>query len=218
MSKKKMSYFENNQSSFSSDSDYSEVDNNDIGDNSSIPKNPNESLSTHNKYENKGKRKKGNLGTKLSQRRKIKDQKDDVSDELHLQLSAEKTVSPSILFELSKMEYHKLKKNIIHLSSCMIEKDNKKSILHKQTLYNNITYGESMLSNDENIKKKTLKMKDINETIDIDLINIQGLKKSMIIITTDKENVNMVSKNCIIITSKVTPTERNGSFKGSGKV
>ena len=61
-------------------------------------------------------------------------------------------------------------------------------------------------------------MKDINETIDIDLINIQGLKKSMIIITTDKENVNMVSKNSIIITSKVTPTERNRSFKGSGKV
>ena len=61
-------------------------------------------------------------------------------------------------------------------------------------------------------------MKDINETIDIDLINIQGLKKSMIIITTDKENVNMVSKNCIIITSKVKPTERNRSFKGSGKV
>ena len=61
-------------------------------------------------------------------------------------------------------------------------------------------------------------MKDINETIDIDLINIQALKKSMIIITTDKENVSMVSKNFIIITSKVTPTERNRSFKGSGKV
>ena len=59
----------------------------------------------------------------------------------------------------------------------MIEKDNKKSILHKQTLYNNIKYGESILSNDENIKKKTLKMNDINETIDIDLMNIQGLKK-----------------------------------------
>ena len=148
-----MSYYEKNQSSFSSDSDYSEVINNDI-DNSSIPKNPKKSLSAENKYEQKGKRKKGNLCTKLSQRKKIKDQKDDLSDELHLQLSAEKTASPSILFELSKMEYHKLKKNIIHLSSCsMIEKDDKKSILHKQTLYNNITYGKSMLCNDENIKK-----------------------------------------------------------------
>ena len=61
-------------------------------------------------------------------------------------------------------------------------------------------------------------MKDVNENVNINLINIQELKKSMIIITTDKENVTMASNNSIIITSNVTKTERNNLFIGSRKV
>ena len=164
------------------------------------------------------KRKKGNLETKSVERKKMKQQKVDLSNHLNVQLSAEKKASPLILMELSKKQFHQLKKNIIHLSSCEISSQEKKSVLHNQTHYSEIQYGDEIQRSSKCITQIALKMNDLNEKIDVNLINIQELKKSMIIITTDKENVNLVSKNNILITSNVTPTESSKSFKGSGKV
>ena len=166
----------------------------------------------------KSKRKKGNLVTKLIERKKMKQQKEELSNDLNMQFNYEKKPSPSILMELSKTQYHQLKKNIIHLSACHISSKENKSVLHNQTLYSDITYGSEIKRTSKCMTQISLKMNDLNENIDVNVINIQQLKKSMIIITTDKENVNLVSKNNILITSNVTPSETSKSFKGSGKV
>ena len=164
-------------------------------------------------------RKRGNVNNKFECRKKIIQQREDIIDEFHLQLQADNGESPLILIELDKREWKRLQPNSIYISNSNAQLPDKTHVSKKKIFYNTIEYGKNLMSNKNNITSKKLVMKDESACIDAEIVNIQAVKKSIVAIVTDKEDVLNVYTNFISISSNATPgSPKNPLFKGSNKV
>ena len=74
----------------------------------------------NNSTTNNTSRKRGNIPTKFERRKRVKDLREDVTDELDLLLNAENGESPLILFELSINEWKKMQPNSIDLTDIYV--------------------------------------------------------------------------------------------------
>ena len=126
--------------------------------------------------------------------------------------------SPTILIELSKRQWTRLKSNSIHLSGATLITSKEKSVLHNQVHYDKIEYGDNIKKQDNNFKNRSFKMKDSSTHLNTAVLNFPTIKDRMICITTDIDSIQLVNKNHILITSNNTPTCSDTSFHPSGKV
>lgn len=173
----------------------------------------------NNSTTNNTSRKRGNIPTKFERRKRVKDLREDVTDELDLLLNAENGESPLILFELSINEWKKMQPNSIDLTDIYVEKPEKKSILHQKVMYRNYEFGTNITNNEENVTPTTLKLTDESDKINVDIINVLRIKQSMISIVTSKEELYKIFKNIVLMTSSRMPiSNRNPFFHGSGKI
>ena len=62
-------------------------------------------------------------------------------------------------------------------------------------------------------------MKDSKENLNVDIFNYADIKGTMICIVTDRDEINKVFNNVLLMTSNLTPvTRRNDKFVSSNKV
>ena len=168
---------------------------------------------------NDSSRKRGNVAKKFERRKKVIQQREEIIDEFHLQLQADNGESPLILIELDKKEWKRLQPNSIYISNSNSHLPDKTHVSKKKIFYNSIEYGKNLNCNKNNITSKKLVMKDESACIDADIVNIQDVKKSIVAIVTDKEDVLNVYTNFLSISSNATPgSPKNPLFKGSNKV
>ena len=163
--------------------------------------------------------KRGNQKEKFDKRKKNKINREDMTDELFLQLDAENGSSPTVLIELNDKEWKRLKHNSIYVKGLHTFKP-KGATVHKSIVnYGEIELGSNLSKNVSCIKQKNFDMRDENKSITIDMINVTGIKDSMFVIVTDKDELAKINSNCVTISSQVTPAKTtNSMFHGSNKV
>ena len=160
----------------------------------------------------------GNLADKSPMMIERAMMKEELGSILSEQLGHSKQ-APTILMELSKRQWHRMKKNAIHLSKASIIKSNDKNVLHNQIYYDSIEYGSNIKLQKNNFDVRTFKMKGCNSFLQASVMNYPTIKDRMIFITTDFDSVNKVNNmNNIIITSNNTPTFLDDKFHSSGKI
>ena len=172
-----------------------------------------------NTYQNNTTRKRGNVPSKFKTRKKLLQQREDLVDDFHIQLEGDNGESPLILLELGKKEWKRLQPNSIYVSDARIYLPEKAHCTKKKIYYNTIEYGKNLTCTKNNITSKELIMKDESNSIVCDVVNIQDVKKSVLAIVTDKQEVLKLYSNFISISSNATPgSPKNSLFKGSNKV
>ena len=160
----------------------------------------------------------GNLADKSPMMIERAMMKEELGSILSEQLAHSKQ-APTILIELSKRQWHRMKNNSIHLSKASIIKSNDKNVLHNQIYYESIEYGSNIKLQKNNFDVRTFKMKGCNSSLQASVMNYPTIKDRMIFITTDFDSVNKVNNmNNIIITSNNTPTFLDDKFHSSGKI
>ena len=165
------------------------------------------------------KRKRGNDPSKFERRKKLVPLRKATADGFHLALDADNGESPLILVELDKKQWRRLKQNSIYLSGAFSHLPDKAHINKKKIFYNTIEYGEHLLHTKNNITRKNMVMKDEADRLEASIINIQDIKKGMVAIVTDKEDIMNLHTNIISISSNATPdSQSNPLFKGSKKL
>ena len=143
--------------------------------------------------------------------------KEELEDTLSENLTHSKQ-APAILMELSKRQWHRMKKNAIHLSKASIITSSDKNVLHNQVYYESIEYGSNIKLQKNNFEDRSFKMKDVNSSLQASVMNYPTIKDRMIFMTTDLDSVKKVNTNNIIITSNNTPTYLDDKFHPSGKI
>ena len=123
--------------------------------------------------------------------------------------------TPTVLIELTSIQWKRIKDNSIHVSDAFLSETDVKNKREQTIFYNSIYYGKNLQKQKSDIsfnlgKKNGGKMKCI-------MLNHSRIKKRMLYITTNRNEIKTMNPNHHIISSNATSTS-SLSFQNSGKV